>query len=71
MKNIRIIRAEINGDVFPISLKETKNPEKNFYTIVIGNNAAGKSRLLVNILNNLRQVSRSCIKVSDDTNFTI
>lgn len=62
MKGLRIIQAEIDGVLFPISQKEIENPEKNFYTVVIGNNAAGKSRLLVNILNGLRQVGNSRIK---------
>lgn len=62
MKGIRIIEARINGDIFPISPIEIQDEEKNFYTVVIGNNATGKSRLLLNILNELRQVGNSRLR---------
>ncbi len=62
MKGIRIIEAEINGDTFPISPLSIENREENFYTVVIGNNAAGKSRLLLSMLNKLRQVNNSRLK---------
>lgn len=66
MKGIRITKANINGTEFPISLESIQNPEKNFYTVIIGNNAAGKSRLLVSILACLRQAGNQRIKTKED-----
>jgi predicted ATPase len=57
MENVRIIEAEIDGSLFPLSPPIIKNNQENYFTVVIGNNATGKSRLLVNILNTLRQIS--------------
>ena len=63
---VRIIQTGINRDVFPISKLEIENIESNFYTIIIGNNASGKSRLLVNILNGLRQFANSRLKSKEE-----
>ncbi len=62
MRGVRIINIAINGQTFPVSPICKKNDEKNFFTIIIGNNAAGKSRFLVNILNSLRQASNQRLR---------
>jgi len=62
MKNLRLIQAEIDGLVYPLSPKVVKNSLENYITVVIGKNATGKSRLLVNILNTLRQISNYRLK---------
>lgn len=61
MKGVKIIEANIEGDIFPLC-NNIDEINENFYTVVIGSNATGKSRLLVNILNTLRQVSNNRLK---------
>lgn len=62
----RIISAKINKQIFPISPRDIDPKVKNYISIVIGNNATGKSRLLVSILNSLRRAQNSRIKSEED-----
>lgn len=65
MANLRIINTEVDGNIIPISPLELNSSEPNFYTVIIGNNASGKSRLLVSILNKLRQTGNYRLKSND------
>ncbi|WP_431610681.1 AAA family ATPase [Chryseobacterium sp. 'Rf worker isolate 10'] len=65
-KGFRILNINIGEVSFPISKKVVDKIEKNFFTVIIGNNATGKSRLLVNILNILRQQLNPRIKVKEN-----
>ncbi|MHA8088285.1 AAA family ATPase [Aquirufa sp. Wall-65K1] len=65
MKGVRIINVSIDGQHFPVSPPIVKNLEKNFFTVIIGNNAAGKSRFLVNVLNAFRQARNQRLKSKD------
>lgn len=62
MQGLRIINVSIDGQHFPVSPPTVKNIEKNFFTVIIGNNAAGKSRFLVNILDAFRQAGNQRLK---------
>jgi predicted ATPase len=62
MKGIRILESEIEGVKIPLSNYNDKHSNDNYYTVIIGSNASGKSRLLVNILNTLREVSNPRLK---------
>ena len=56
MKNLRIIEAKIGEQVFPLSHHTIESDgSSNHISVVIGNNATGKSRLLAGMLNCLRQ----------------
>lgn len=57
MSGIRILESEIDGVKIPLSNSNDKLSNDNYYTVIIGSNASGKSRLLVNILNTLREIS--------------
>ncbi|KFF21607.1 AAA family ATPase [Chryseobacterium sp. JM1] len=61
-KGFRIISAKIGEYFFPVSKETIINIENNFFTVIIGNNASGKSRFLVNILNIFRQKLNPRIK---------
>jgi predicted ATPase len=65
MQGIRIVNVTIDGQKFPVSLQTVKNSEKNFFTVVIGNNASGKSRFLVNVLDAFRQAGNQRLKSKD------
>ena len=65
MQGLRIINVSIDGQHFPVSPPTVKNIEKNFFTVIIGNNAAGKSRFLVNILDAFRQAGNQRLKPKD------
>jgi predicted ATPase len=65
MQGLRIINVSIDGQLFPVSPPTVKNLEKNFFTVIIGNNAAGKSRFLVNILDAFRQAGNQRLKSKD------
>jgi predicted ATPase len=65
MQGLRIINVSIDGQLFPVSPPTVKNSEKNFFTVIIGNNAAGKSRFLVNILDVFRQLGNQRLKSKD------
>lgn len=65
MEGLRILNVSIDGQLFPVSPSTVKNLEKNFFTVIIGNNAAGKSRFLVNILDAFRQVGNQRLKSKD------
>ncbi len=62
MTKLRILSVEVNGNTIPISAPELNTSGANFYTIIIGNNASGKSRLLVSMLNRLRQAKNLRLK---------
>lgn len=66
MKGIRIMEVRKDGVIIPLSHAVSDTFKENFYTVIIGNNAAGKSRLLVNILNSLRTASNQRLKQKDD-----
>ncbi|GAB0157271.1 hypothetical protein CHRYSEOSP005_25430 [Chryseobacterium sp. Alg-005] len=65
-KGIRITNVRIGKEIFPISNEKIFNQEKNFYTVIIGNNASGKSRFLVNILNVFRQSLNQRLKSTNE-----
>jgi hypothetical protein len=65
MQGLRIINVSIDGQHFPVSPPTVKKIEKNFFTVIIGNNAAGKSRFLVNILDAFRQAGNQRLKPKD------
>ncbi|OXG06973.1 putative ATPase [Flavobacterium araucananum] len=66
MQGVRILNSIINGQSFPVSPLSVANAEKNFFTVIIGNNAAGKSRFLVGILNSLRHAGNQRLKGNDE-----
>jgi len=66
MQGVRILSAIINGQPFPVSPFSVINAEKNFFTIIVGNNAAGKSRFLVGILKSLRKASNQRLKGNEE-----
>lgn len=66
MKNLKIIEARINGQVFPISPAHTGVDSGNHISVIIGNNATGKSRLLTSMLNCLRQGANPRLRSNTD-----
>ncbi|MEZ4873973.1 MAG: AAA family ATPase [Flavobacteriaceae bacterium] len=72
MQGVKIIESEIDGLKIPISRAGENTIDDNYFTVIIGTNASGKSRLLVNILNTLRRVSNPRLKSkSNITKLTI
>lgn len=59
---IKIIESEIDGIKIPLAKYGNKNSNENYFTVIIGTNASGKSRLLLNILNSLRKISNNRLK---------
>jgi predicted ATPase len=65
MSDFRVVNAIINGQVIPIAPFDSESD--NYFTVIIGNNATGKSRLLLNILGNLRKAGNYRLKSSEDS----
>lgn len=64
MSEFRVVNVTINGQTIQIAPLESESD--NYFTVVIGNNATGKSRLLLNILTNLRKAGNYRLKSSLD-----
>lgn len=72
MKNLRITEAKIGENSFSISPIIIESDSSNHISVVIGNNATGKSRLLTSMLNCLRQGANPRLRSNvDDTELTI
>ncbi len=70
MKSIKILKAEIDGVIYELTNDEFETKSKNLYTVIIGGNATGKSRLLVNLLQAFRFASNKRLK-RNSTNYEI
>lgn len=73
MKNLRIIEVKIGKQIFPLSHRNIElDDSSNHISVVIGNNATGKSRLLAGTLNCLRQGTNYRVRNKvDDVEITI
>ena len=66
---IQILDFTFNGKRFPLSLKNTS--KDNYYTIIVGANATGKTRLMTSLINSYRNQKNGKIRKNIFENYEI
>lgn len=69
MRGVRVLSVKFQGQNIPLIMDEKGDKNKNHFTVIIGKNAAGKSRILASVLNKLRVAKNHRLKDLKETGY--
>ncbi|TDQ18603.1 putative ATP-binding protein involved in virulence [Algoriphagus boseongensis] len=69
MNGVRVISLQFQGQNIPLIMDKKGDLNNNHFTVIIGKNASGKSRILASILNKIRIAKNHRLKPLEDSGY--